>query len=150
VKRLVLFNIGIFQDEKRYLLEEIKVPVAWFMGGGRIWDIRMWVRCFVFDGILRSLLTVVGDRLKRITSYSLLGCRRTRQTSTQAMAARLRRQTEAKRLRRQWLTSSGSSGTTKRPRRSCWSRRLREVLCQTSGRWSIRTGADRGPRSRGA
>ncbi|KAK3897301.1 hypothetical protein C8A05DRAFT_48033 [Staphylotrichum tortipilum] len=33
VKRLVLFNIGIFQDEKRYLLEEIKVPVAWFVGG---------------------------------------------------------------------------------------------------------------------
>lgn len=33
VKRLVLFNIGIFQDEKRYLLQEIKVPVAWFVGG---------------------------------------------------------------------------------------------------------------------
>ncbi|CZS95643.1 hypothetical protein WAI453_001522 [Rhynchosporium graminicola] len=33
VKMLMLFNIGIFMDEKRYLLQEIKVPVAWFVGG---------------------------------------------------------------------------------------------------------------------
>ncbi|KAK4207695.1 hypothetical protein QBC37DRAFT_405979 [Rhypophila decipiens] len=33
VKRIIMFNIGIFQDEKRYLLQEIKVPVAWFIGG---------------------------------------------------------------------------------------------------------------------
>ncbi|KAK3389554.1 hypothetical protein B0H63DRAFT_537547 [Podospora didyma] len=33
VKRIVMFNIGIFNDEKRYLLQEIKVPVAWFVGG---------------------------------------------------------------------------------------------------------------------
>ncbi|GAB1317080.1 Chlorophyllase [Madurella fahalii] len=33
VKRIILLNIGIFQDEKRYLLQEIKVPVAWFVGG---------------------------------------------------------------------------------------------------------------------
>ncbi|KAK0717650.1 hypothetical protein B0T26DRAFT_740940 [Lasiosphaeria miniovina] len=33
VKRVVLFNIAIFQDQKRYLLQEIKIPVAWFMGG---------------------------------------------------------------------------------------------------------------------
>ncbi len=33
VKRIVMFDIGIFQDEKRYLLQEIKVPVAWFVGG---------------------------------------------------------------------------------------------------------------------
>jgi hypothetical protein len=33
VKRAILLNIGIFQDEKRYLLQEIKVPVAWFIGG---------------------------------------------------------------------------------------------------------------------
>lgn len=33
VKRLLLFNIGIFQDEKRYLLQEIKAPVAWLIGG---------------------------------------------------------------------------------------------------------------------
>jgi len=34
VKRVVLFNIAIFQDDRRYLLQEIKVPVAWFVGGG--------------------------------------------------------------------------------------------------------------------
>lgn len=33
VKRIALFNIAIFQDERRYLLSEIKVPVAWFVGG---------------------------------------------------------------------------------------------------------------------
>lgn len=33
VKRIMLFNIAIFQDERRYLLEEIDVPVAWFVGG---------------------------------------------------------------------------------------------------------------------
>lgn len=33
VKRIVLFNIAIFQDDRRYLLQEIKVPVAWFIGG---------------------------------------------------------------------------------------------------------------------
>jgi hypothetical protein len=29
----MMFNIAIFQDERRYLLQEIKVPVAWFVGG---------------------------------------------------------------------------------------------------------------------
>jgi dienelactone hydrolase len=33
VKLLMLFNIAIFQDEKRYLLKEIKAPVAYFVGG---------------------------------------------------------------------------------------------------------------------
>ncbi|KAI1343447.1 hypothetical protein F5Y15DRAFT_427834 [Xylariaceae sp. FL0016] len=33
VKRIMMFDIAIFQDERRYLLSEIKVPVAWFVGG---------------------------------------------------------------------------------------------------------------------
>jgi len=33
VKRILMFNIAIFQDERRYLLQEIKVPVAYFIGG---------------------------------------------------------------------------------------------------------------------
>ena len=33
VKRILMFNIAIFQDDRRYLLSEIKVPVAWFIGG---------------------------------------------------------------------------------------------------------------------
>lgn len=32
VKRIIMHDIAIFQDEKRYLLQEIKVPVAWFVG----------------------------------------------------------------------------------------------------------------------
>jgi hypothetical protein len=33
VKLIMMFNIAIFQDDKRYLLQELKVPVAWFIGG---------------------------------------------------------------------------------------------------------------------
>jgi len=33
IKRIALFDIAIFQDERRYLLKEINVPVAWFVGG---------------------------------------------------------------------------------------------------------------------
>ncbi|KAK0625946.1 hypothetical protein B0T14DRAFT_89201 [Immersiella caudata] len=33
VKRIVMLNIAIFQDERRYLLQEINVPVAYFIGG---------------------------------------------------------------------------------------------------------------------
>jgi hypothetical protein len=33
VKLMMLFNIAIFMDEKRYLLSELKVPVAWLVGG---------------------------------------------------------------------------------------------------------------------
>lgn len=29
----MMFNIAIFQDDRRYLLSEIKVPVAYFIGG---------------------------------------------------------------------------------------------------------------------
>jgi dienelactone hydrolase len=33
VKLTMLFNMGIYQDSKRYLLKELKVPVAYFLGG---------------------------------------------------------------------------------------------------------------------
>ncbi|KAF1945088.1 hypothetical protein EJ02DRAFT_397213 [Clathrospora elynae] len=33
VKRILMFNIAIFQDDRRYLLQEIKVPVAYLIGG---------------------------------------------------------------------------------------------------------------------
>jgi dienelactone hydrolase len=33
ISRIVMLDIAIFQDERRYLLQEIKVPVAWFVGG---------------------------------------------------------------------------------------------------------------------
>jgi hypothetical protein len=33
VKRIMLFNIAIFQDDRRYLLREIKVPVVYLIGG---------------------------------------------------------------------------------------------------------------------
>lgn len=35
VKFIMMFNIGIFQDNRRYLLAEIKVPVAYFLGGSK-------------------------------------------------------------------------------------------------------------------
>jgi dienelactone hydrolase len=33
IKFTVMLNIGIFQDSKRYLLKELRAPVAWFIGG---------------------------------------------------------------------------------------------------------------------
>jgi hypothetical protein len=33
VKRVMLFDIAIFQDDRRYLLQEIKVPVLYLIGG---------------------------------------------------------------------------------------------------------------------
>ncbi|KAF4629095.1 hypothetical protein G7Y89_g9056 [Cudoniella acicularis] len=33
VKLTMMFDIAIFQDERRYLLQELKSPVAWFVGG---------------------------------------------------------------------------------------------------------------------
>jgi len=35
VKRIIMFNIAIFQDDRRYLLREIKVPVAYLIGGSK-------------------------------------------------------------------------------------------------------------------
>lgn len=32
VKRILMFNISIFQDEKRYLLEKIEVLMGYFIG----------------------------------------------------------------------------------------------------------------------
>ena len=33
VSRILLFDISIFEDAKRYLLQAINVPIAWFEGG---------------------------------------------------------------------------------------------------------------------
>jgi hypothetical protein len=33
IKLMMLFDIAIFTDNKRYLLQELKAPVAWFVGG---------------------------------------------------------------------------------------------------------------------
>jgi hypothetical protein len=33
VKLMMLFDIAIFEGDKRYLLQELKSPVAWFVGG---------------------------------------------------------------------------------------------------------------------
>jgi hypothetical protein len=35
IKRIIMFNIAIFQDDRRYLLREIKVPVAYLIGGSK-------------------------------------------------------------------------------------------------------------------
>lgn len=35
IKRIIMFNIAIFQDDRRYLLQEIKVPVVYLIGGSK-------------------------------------------------------------------------------------------------------------------
>jgi hypothetical protein len=46
VKRILMFNIAIFQDERRYLLRDINVPVAWFVGGTKDMgypNVSLWI-----------------------------------------------------------------------------------------------------------
>jgi hypothetical protein len=33
VKLTVVFNVGVFDDTRRYLISELKAPVGWFVGG---------------------------------------------------------------------------------------------------------------------
>lgn len=35
VNLMLLFDIAIFEDSKRYLLQELKARVAWFVGGSK-------------------------------------------------------------------------------------------------------------------
>ena len=57
VTRIVLFDIAIFQDERRYLLKEIDVPVAWFVGGAKDMgypNVRLACSCFFAGGFYIS------------------------------------------------------------------------------------------------
>jgi dienelactone hydrolase len=33
VKLTMIFNVGVFDESRRYLMSELKAPIAWFMGG---------------------------------------------------------------------------------------------------------------------
>jgi dienelactone hydrolase len=49
VKLTMLFNMGIYQDNKRYLLKELKAPVAYFLGGLKDTGYPNVSRCFLFS-----------------------------------------------------------------------------------------------------
>jgi hypothetical protein len=71
VKRIVMLDIGIFQDEKRYLLQEIKVPVAWFVGGPKDMgypNVRFSCYSLPISLVVIFWLMGCGDRSRRITS----------------------------------------------------------------------------------
>ena len=52
VTHMMLFDIAIFQDEKRYLLAELKYPVAWFVGGPKdMGYINVCIRNLIFESI---------------------------------------------------------------------------------------------------
>lgn len=141
VKRILMFNIAIFQDEKRYLLQEIKVPVAWFIGGPKDMGYPNVRRGSMMPPRF-AMLTDELSRPRRTTSSFPLGCLRTRPASTPAMAARLALPTEESRVRRPWLTFNGNSAMTRHPRPSCWTPRRQGAWCRTSGLSSTRTGLE--------
>ena len=59
VKRIMMFNIAIFQDDRRYLLQEINVPVAYFIGGPKDMGYTTVSLRFVQAYLpLRSILTL--------------------------------------------------------------------------------------------
>jgi hypothetical protein len=49
VKLMVLFDIVVFTNNKRYLLQELKSPVAWFVSGPK--DMGHLNVCFLFRAL---------------------------------------------------------------------------------------------------
>jgi hypothetical protein len=33
VKLSMIFNVGVFDETRRYLIKELKAPIGWFVGG---------------------------------------------------------------------------------------------------------------------
>ena len=54
IGHMFLFDIAIFNDEKRYLLQELKVPVAWMVGGPKDMGYPNVSTCPISSGPSRS------------------------------------------------------------------------------------------------
>jgi pimeloyl-ACP methyl ester carboxylesterase len=108
VKRIVLFNIAIFQDDRRYLLQEIKVPVAYFVGGSK----DMGYVPVSSPSTAMQERRLIWYRAARTTIYSTsLSFVRASILDTGALG---RLSTEANKERRRLPTWSGNGETTPR------------------------------------
>jgi len=105
VKLAVLFNIAIFQDDRRYLLKELKAPVAWFVGGPN--DMGYPNVSAVYMVQETRMLTI--PRLKRIMLFYQLDYLRTRPTMTLDTWERCQRRMAASLASQQYHSFNGSS-----------------------------------------
>jgi hypothetical protein len=115
VKRIVMFNIAIFQDDRRYLLKEIKVPVAYFIGGSK--DMGYTTVS------TRNCQGLYGEKLmrhsrRRTMRCLMLGCQSSGQISILAMEVCFPRLMVGKRVGRLLHTWSGSEEGTRLRRRT--------------------------------
>lgn len=151
VKRILMFDIAIFQDDRRYLLQEINVPVAWFVGGPsdmgypNVSPPPFLPPSFLQPGIPRlkevSILTTFRTgRLRRTTACCLRVSRPSRPAWIPATAALSRPRTAASLARLRLHTWNGSLGTTPRRKTYVLTPSLREALCLTTGLWISRIG----------
>jgi hypothetical protein len=113
VKRIILFNIAIFQDDRRYLLQEIKVPVAYFVGGQK----DMGYIPVSYPSALTQTRRLTWYSLARTTAYSMLASRSSERVSIPGTEVPGTLSTEASKERRPLLTWNGSGETMPRRRR---------------------------------
>jgi hypothetical protein len=108
VKRIIMFNIAIFQDDRRYLLREIKVPVAYLVGGSK--DMGYTTVRSACVRIVRFLLTCQYSQ-QRTMPCSMPAFPSLEQTSTRATAGPSKLPTVASRVKQPSHISSGSGET---------------------------------------
>jgi hypothetical protein len=117
-----MFNIAIFQDERRYLLQEIKVPVAWFVGGKNDMGYTP-VSIHSHPPLWIDHLLTINDHThsrRKTTRSSTPGSRNSVPASTQVTAVLILPLTAGNLVKRPLRTSSGSGGTTRLRRRLLW------------------------------
>jgi hypothetical protein len=133
----MLFNIGIFDDAKRYLIKEIKAPIGYFLGG---------VTDFGAPGVSNFLLshmdsqTNLFKRQRKTTSNFQQAFQLGKAILIPAMAGLTALQT-AERWESLQLTSySGKCEEMMHLKLKCWIQRQQVVSSLRTGKWSSRTG----------
>jgi len=147
VKLLALFNIGIFQDDRRYLLQEIKVPIAYLLGGSKdLGYAGVSVRIFVSLKKKKKLFVemFVANRAvtrpRKTTRLFPQDFPQSRVILTQVIAELTRLPMVANRAKLRLHGSSGSLGEMPSLRPCGWNRAPQGVSFRTSGRLNRRTG----------
>jgi hypothetical protein len=137
VKLLMLFNIGIFDDAKRYLIKEIKAPIGYFLGG---------VTDFGAPGVSNFLRTHIGSqtnllkRQRKTTSNFQQAFQLGRVILTPAMAELTVLQTVERWESLQSTSYSGKCEEMPNPKLECWIQRHLVVSSLRTGKLSSRIG----------
>lgn len=140
VKLIMMFNIAIFQDNKRYLLKEIKQPVAWFVGGKT--DMGFPNVSYVCDRVLTNRYAKhQTSRRTRTTIYCQRVCQLISLRFLQAIWLHTLRLTAGSLAKLLWLIWNGNSGTARKPKLRC-SKRALAVWRRTIGPSRARIGLE--------